>query len=169
MPHCSHLMDNDNEDNSITKVHYFEFFIYLFGVSGLSCSMQNPRCIIQNLLLSYTDSLIVAHGLSCSEASGILVPGPGIEPLSLALQVRLLTTGPPAKVKLWSLSRVRLFATPWAIAHQAPLLMKFSRREYWSGLLFPSPGDLPNPGIEPKRKLSAEELLLLNCGVGEDS
>ena len=48
-----------------------------------------------------------------------------------------------------SLSRVRLFATPWTVARQAPLSMGFSRQEYWSGLPFPSPGDLPNPGIEP--------------------
>ena len=47
------------------------------------------------------------------------------------------------------LSRVRLFETLWTIAHQAPLSMKFSRQEYWSGLSFLSPGDLPNPGIEP--------------------
>ena len=54
------------------------------------------------------------------------------------------------KVKLKSLSRVRLFATPWTVAHQAPLSMGFSRQEYWSGLPFPSPGDLPDPGIEPR-------------------
>ena len=47
-----------------------------------------------------------------------------------------------------SCSRVRLFATPRTVAHQAPLSMRFSRQEYWSGLLFPSPGDLPHPGIE---------------------
>ena len=40
-------------------------------------------------------------------------------------------------------------ATPWTIAHQAPLSMKFSRQDYWSGLPFPSPGDLPDPGIKP--------------------
>ena len=49
-----------------------------------------------------------------------------------------------------SLSRVRLFAAPWTIAYQDPLSMGFSRQEYWSGLPFPSPGDLPNPGIEPR-------------------
>ena len=49
-----------------------------------------------------------------------------------------------------SLSPVRLFATPWTVAHQAPPSMGFSRQEYWSGLPFPSPGDLPNPGIEPR-------------------
>ena len=49
-----------------------------------------------------------------------------------------------------SLSRVRLFATPWTVARQAPLSMGFSRPEYWSGLPFPSPGDLPDPGIKPR-------------------
>ena len=48
-----------------------------------------------------------------------------------------------------SLIRVRLLVTPWATAYQAPLSMGFSRQEYWSGLPFPSPGHLPNPGIEP--------------------
>ena len=48
-----------------------------------------------------------------------------------------------------SLSPVRLFATPWAVAYKAPLSMEFSRQEYWSGLPYPSPGDLPDPGIEP--------------------
>ena len=47
------------------------------------------------------------------------------------------------------LSRVQLFATPWTLAHQAPLSMGFSRQEHWSGSPFPSPGDLPDPGIEP--------------------
>ena len=50
----------------------------------------------------------------------------------------------------WSLSRVRLFATTWTVAYQAPPSMGFSRQEYWSGLPFPSPGDLPDPGIEPR-------------------
>ena len=51
------------------------------------------------------------------------------------------------RVKL--LSHVRLFATPWTVVYQAPLSMEFSRQEYWSGLPFPSPGDLPNLGIKP--------------------
>ena len=54
------------------------------------------------------------------------------------------------KLKVKSLSRVLLFATPWTVAHQASLSMGFSRQEYWRGLLFPSPGDLPDPGIEPR-------------------
>ena len=46
-------------------------------------------------------------------------------------------------------SHVRLFATPWIVAHQAPLSMGFSRKEYWSGLPCPPPGDLPDSGTEP--------------------
>ena len=53
------------------------------------------------------------------------------------------------KVKVKLLSRVRLFADPWTVAYQAPQSMGFSRQEYWSELPFPSPGDLPDPGIEP--------------------
>ena len=47
-----------------------------------------------------------------------------------------------------SLSRVRLFVTPWTVPHQAPPSIEFSRQEYWNGLPFPSPGDLPDPGIK---------------------
>ena len=49
-----------------------------------------------------------------------------------------------------SLSHVRLFVTPWTVAYQASPSMGFSRQEYWSGLPFTSPGDLPDPGIEPR-------------------
>ena len=52
------------------------------------------------------------------------------------------------------LSHVQLFATPWTVAYQAPLSMEFSRQEYWSGLAFPTPGDLPDPGIEPASLVS---------------
>ena len=48
-----------------------------------------------------------------------------------------------------SISCVRFFVTPWTVACQAPLSMGFPRQEYWSGLPFPSPGDLPDPGIKP--------------------
>ena len=57
-----------------------------------------------------------------------------------------------------SLSRVQVFATLWTVAHQAPLSMGFSRQQYWSGLPFPSPGDLPNPGIELRSPLHADAL-----------
>ena len=65
------------------------------------------------------------------------------------------TMGPSSERKtsvcvLSRFSHVRLFVTPWTVARQAPLSMGFSRQEYWSGLPLPSPGDLSNPGIEPR-------------------
>ena len=63
-------------------------------------------------------------------------------------------------VKVKSLSHVRLFATPGTVACQAPPSMGFSRQEYWSGLPFPSPGDLPDSGIKPRSpKLPTDTLL----------
>ena len=53
-----------------------------------------------------------------------------------------------------SLCHVRLFVTLWAVAHQAPLSMGFYRQEDWSGLPFPTPGDLPDPGIKPVSPVS---------------
>ena len=58
------------------------------------------------------------------------------------------------------LSHVQLLATPWTVAHQAPLYMEFSRQEYWSGLPFPSPQDLPNPGTEPQSPALAGEFFI---------
>ena len=63
-------------------------------------------------------------------------------------------------MKVKSLSRVQLFATPWMVAYQALPSMGFSRQEYWSGLPFPSPGDLPNPGIEPGSPVLQTDALL---------
>ena len=81
------------------------------------------------------------------------IPDRGIEPVSFispALASEFFTANAiweAHEVKL--LSRVRLFVTPWTVAHQAPPSMGFSWQVYWSGLPFPSPGDLPHPGIEP--------------------
>ena len=60
------------------------------------------------------------------------------------------------------LGRVWLFLTPWTVAHQAPLSMEFSRQEYWSGLPFPSPGELPDPGSEPWSPILQE----VSCTAG---
>ena len=66
------------------------------------------------------------------------------------------------------LSNVWLFVTPWTVACQAPLSMGFSRQEYWNGLPFPTPGYLPNPGIEPEAPavpaLQSDSLLLSHLG-----
>ena len=71
-------------------------------------------------------------------------------PLSMGFPKQECWIGLKVKVKVKSLSCVRLFVTPWTVAHHAPLSMGFSRQEYWSGLPFPSPEDLPYPGIEPR-------------------
>ena len=63
------------------------------------------------------------------------------------------------KVKVKSLSRVRLFANPWMVTYQAPRSTGFSRQEYWSGLPFPFPGDLPDPRIEPTCLLHCRQIL----------
>ena len=58
-----------------------------------------------------------------------------------------------------SLSHVRLFAKPWTIVHQSPLSLEFSKQEYWSGLPFPSPGHLPDPGLELRSPALQREAL----------
>ena len=68
------------------------------------------------------------------------LPNPGIEPRSPELQADALPSEPPVASNS--------FATPWTVAHQAPLFMALPRREYWSGLPFPSPRNLPDPGIK---------------------
>ena len=69
---------------------------------------------------------------------------------------------------LCTLSRVWLFVTLWPVVHQAPLSMGFSRQEYWRGLPFRTPGDIPNTGIEPEflhlRHWQADSLPLLHLG-----
>ena len=65
------------------------------------------------------------------------------------LKAILANVGGHVKMKVKSLSCVLLFRIPWTVALQAPPSMEFFRQEYWSGLPFPSPGDLPDPGIKP--------------------
>ena len=80
--------------------------------------------------------------------------------IALSVFRHLNTASPWACVCAQSFSCVQLFATPWTVACQASLSMEFSRKEYWSGLPFPTPEDPPDPGIEPKR------LCVLHCQVG---
>ena len=93
--------------------------------SGLSCCRQHFCCGLQDLSLQCTDSLVTTLQLS------------GQRDLS----------SPHARTHC-SRSVMSDSATLWTVAHQAPLSMGFFRQEYWSGLPFPSPGDLPNPQIE---------------------
>ena len=78
-----------------------------------------------------------------------MVPRPSSSPgILLEMQNRPTPSLPSRKVKVKSLSRVRLFAAPRTVAYQASPSMGFSRQEYWSELPFPSPGNFPNPGIK---------------------
>ena len=87
---------------------------------------------------------------------------PGIRchrPRRRAVKVRLRE--PECSAALNCFSRVQLYATLWTVARQAPLSMKVSRQEHWSGLPCSSPGDLPYPGIEPTSPLSPASMLRL--------
>ena len=94
------------------------------------------------------------------------LPEPGNElkaPAALVLAGEFLTTEPRGKSHMvyqfssvQSLSHVRLFATLWTVAHQASLSMGFSGQEYWSGLPFSPPGNLPHPGIAAPVSLALE-------------
>ena len=78
---------------------------------------------------------------------------------------QMVASNPPSRECVCvcqSLSRIRLFTTLWTVAHQTPLSMGFSRQEYWSGEPFPSPGDLPKPGIESRSPALWQILYHLN-------
>ena len=87
----------------------------------------------------------------CRLAGGLLFPEAALrsstEHAAVPQLVGVCLFSRESKVKL--LSPVRLFAIPWTVAYQAPRPTEFSRQEHWSGLPFPSPGDLPDQGIKP--------------------
>ena len=112
-------------------------FIFLFN-SVISLGMipqkpmmahSNPSSLSKFQPRIHSSHLHITKPQSCSMISSILIMG--LE-----------------RKKVKSLSCVQLFETPWTVAHQAPPSMEFSRQECWGGLPFPSPGALPNPGIE---------------------
>ena len=110
----------------------FHWAILLFSLSLLSSS-------IQQLFLEHLKC--INH---CTRWRGQPYPQSNHH-----LETRIYGKNTLQSIQWQSLSRVWLFATPWTVVHQAPPSMGLSRQEYWSGLLFPSPGDLPNSGIEP--------------------
>ena len=73
----------------------------------------------------------------------------GVELHIMCHRLETLSVQQKGRSEVMSLSRVRLFVTPWNVAYQGPPSIVFSRQEYWSGLPFPSPGDLSDPGTEP--------------------
>ena len=108
-----------------------------------------PPYLGDKLKIVYSGNVTIRNILSCYLLSECFL----LQNSKRRIQLWLMSVFPtilesPWKWK-WKLSHVRLFATPWTVACQAPPSMGFSRQEYWSGLPFPSPGDLSNPGIEP--------------------
>ena len=131
-------------------------YVHVKSLSTLSDLMD---CSLPGSLV-HGDSLGRNTGVSCHALLQGIFPTQGLNPhlTSLALAGGFFTTStthlgrPQHKVAgvCQPLSRARLFASPWTGAHQAPLSTGFSKQGYWSGLPFPSRGDLPNPGIEPR-------------------
>ena len=133
----------------------------IFGsTSSLRCHQNKIKRHIKHKMF-YTELLMFSYKLVHFSVLLIFIkgssspPDSGSQPQKSCRWMPLFLTSHnwPNKVKssqVKSLSHVRLFATPWTIAYQAPLSMGFSRREYWSGLPFPSPGDLPDPGTKPE-------------------
>ena len=122
-----------------------------------------PACWVCQVILQSQEGIFSDEdekmALSPTPHANLQCPrGPG------SLHCRCIQT--MVKVKVKSLSQVRLFATPWTVACQAPLSMGSSRQEEWSGLPFLSPGDLPNTGIKPgSPALQAESLPFEPPGV----
>ena len=152
------------------------------GVSPPATALSAPRSLDAPGLWGTHVNLKLGEGLAgvTSYGTGAL-PGPDCEP-AWSLGLRFVRLSPPegrvslrwtlapspvyvhrlrlGRIFTWvwdgaqSLSHVQLFAAPWTVAHQAPLPMGFSRQKYWSGLPFPPPGELPDPGIELRSLVS---------------
>ena len=130
--------------------------------SSFCCCWVAPLCLLATPW-TVAHQAPLSMGFSRQEYwSGLPCPPPGdlphtgMETTSPALAGGIFTTEPPGKPIfyyslhcVWPLSCVQLFATPWTVAHQAPLSMEFSRQEYCGGLPHSAPGDLPHPGMEP--------------------
>ena len=122
------------------------YSITLFHISvfvPIACSFDYCSCVLLSEVWEHYASSFVLFLQDCLAIWGLLLFHVNFR-IICSSSVKNVTDN--LRVSEWvkSLSRVRLFATPWTVAHQAPPSMGFSKQEYWR-----SPGDLPNPGIEP--------------------
>ena len=158
-PHCSASIVRRQLSRSITCVKllsniYLSFFSAISITS--SCHLQSASQKLNNLRLH---TLFFAFILTSCQRRRFISAQFYSSWLCVCVasvnkcEWKLKGTSKCVSITKWSevnsLSRVQLFATSWTVAHQAPPSMGFSRQEYWSRLPFPSPGDLPHPGIEP--------------------
>ena len=143
-PVCSQLVFCMHSKNVLSCIFYYQINIFNFSFLWSSKSKESTYNLLKNIKQWEEKCNMFVYGVqyvSCSQLFlGMYCTNEKKLFISYALKMKV-------KVKL--LSRVWLFVTSWTVAHQAPPSMGFSSQEYWSGLPFPSPGDLPNPGIEP--------------------
>ena len=128
----------------VLKAHLLSLFLPLESVEGKISSFAPSAAAAAKSLQS------------CPTLCDSIDGSPPGSPVPGILQARTMewvaisfSNGWKWKVKVKPLSRVRLLATPWTTAYQAPPSMGFSRQEYWSGVPLPSSGDIPNPGSDP--------------------
>ena len=122
------------------------------------------RCLGRQVVSTKRSAVTVSRFSRARLCATPVNGSPPGSPIPGILQARTLEWGTISssnawkwKVKVKSLTRVWLFVSPWTVAYQAPPSMGFSRQEYWCGLLFLSPGDLPDTGIEPGSSASQED------------
>ena len=134
----------------ITVFSYFSFQSmnhHSFTRRGLRGQETPPVCartevgVVCEIIIFIFRTVPITYSFSCWETFPSVAAGK----ISLRQQVAFIS----GQSLLLHHSIVWLFVTPWTVVCQAPLFKQFSRQEYWSGLPFPSPGDLPNPGAEP--------------------
>ena len=130
--------------HSLSHIPYLTFHLYLcFSMLMVHLHCGSSSCSRINILNRFSKAELPLQSL--------------IRNSDLVFVLFMLVA---MKLKVKSLSRVRLFATPWTITPCQSPLWGFSRQEYWNGLPFPPPGDLPNPGIKPRSSALPVDSLL---------
>ena len=135
---------NQKETNSMWYHLYVESKVWHKWTYLWNRHTHRPR--EENCGCLYAESIMRNAGLEEAQA-GIKIAGGNINNFRYADDITLMAESWKVKVKVKSVSRVRLFATPWTPGFS---VRGFSRQEYWSGLPFPSLRNLPDPGIEPR-------------------
>ena len=145
--HCFHCFPIYLPWSDGTRCHDLSFPNVSFKPTFSICSFTFIKRLFSSSSLSVIRVMSSAYLRLLIFLLAILIPACASPSPSFLMMYSAYKLNKWKKVK--SLSRVQLFATPWTIAYQGPLSMGFSWQEYWSGLPFPSPGDLPKPGIAP--------------------
>ena len=142
-----------------TRVRHKSKHLVLLKVQILLLSMAKSLALsISNILMVQSEEKVVLFCLLLCNQSGdchqteVIIPD---SPAPFLLASMLVSASHLDTQNMCQVASVMSGSViPWTVAHQAPLSMAFSRQEYWSGLSFPSPGDLPDPGIKPASLMS---------------